>query len=222
MVGPGGESMNLLLLTMGQTDPVRSLTNELLRGRATAEEAQTRWALFQELGVTSMIYLTFVLEKPAGRSAGDEAFTLRRPRGPETRGAEIEWLMDLIAGLGPTSIENGLADARPTASPHVHLVSDSPLVQGTWEPGEMRLQTRYPFPTTIRCAPWLPDFVAECDGGATVREALADLRERGALRGDVEDGAFLEMIRSLLVAGILLLPDHPLPAPRGTSGGGGG
>jgi hypothetical protein len=75
------------------------------------------------------------------------------------------------------------------------------------------LETEWPFPNRIQCAPWLVDYLESCDGSRTVQEDFRALRDAGILAADVTETAFGTLIQSLVAAGVLLLPTFPLP-PR--------
>lgn len=210
MLGTEGDEFDLLLMPMSFVDPQRSLFDEAMRGRATLDESRKHEAVYRELRVRQLVYCSFVLHR---RREERPPLTLRRPRGSITTGTAIEWLLDweLASHRGEGTPRVEIAGAAPRASPHVRATSELAVKDGAWHPVDMALEVGWPFPAAIRCAPWVLELVAGCDGRRTVAECLSSLRDRGLLSPEAPEDGLLELVRSLVSAGILVLPSHPLP-----------
>lgn len=209
MLGGDAGDFDLLLMPIRSMDPRRAIFDEAVQGRATLEQSRRRDAIFRELGVRELVYCSLVLERHAEPR---EPETLRRPRGPATDGAAVEWFLGWERGPDPVSGPAALADARPRAPEHVEGRSTLVLKDGRWHPVEMTLRTSWPFPTSVRCAPWVMEMLARSDGTRTVSDVLASLRDDGLLSEEAPEPGLLEMVRSLVAAGLLTVPTHPPPS----------
>jgi SAM-dependent methyltransferase len=215
MLGPARDEFDLLLMPMSFLDPQRSLFDEALRGRATVEETRGREAVYRRLGVRQLVYCSFLLHR---RSDERQPLTLRRPRTGATDGAAIEWLLDWELASRTRMRPDDIAVAKPLASPHVRARSEMALADGAWRTVDLALEATWPFPSMVRCAAWVADLIARCDGTRTVADLLAALRREGLLAERAPESGLLELVRSLVSAGILVLPSHPLPPhPEGGS-----
>ena len=210
MIGPSGDAFDLLFMPMSFVDSRKSLFDEAMRGRATLDETRRREALFRRLGIRNLAYCSFTLQR---KTDDGPPITLRRPRGSGTNGDAIAWLLDWELDsrtrLGPDE----LAALKPGASPHVRARSELALREGLWHTVYISLEAAWPFPSSIRCAPWLAELVARCDGTREVSEHLATLRAEGLVAADAPFPGLLEMVRSLVSAGMLVVDSHPQP-PR--------
>ncbi|HZD03427.1 MAG TPA: methyltransferase, partial [Longimicrobiales bacterium] len=200
MLGPERDDFDLLLMPMSFVDPQRSLFDEAMRGRATLDESRRHEAVYRELRVRQLVYCSFVLRR---KREERPPLTLRRPRGSATTGTAIEWLLEWElashGGNGDPPVE--IAGATPRASPHVRATSELAVKDGRWHPVDMALEVGWPFPVAIRCASWVLELVAGCDGRGTVAEHLSVLRERGLLTPDAPEDGLLDLVRSLVSAG---------------------
>lgn len=211
MLGADEDDFDLLLMPMRSMDPRRAVFDEVLHGRITTlEECRRRESIFRELGVEELVYCSMTLQRRTGER---RPRTLHRPRGPVTDGAAVEWLMEWETGTPSLADPAALAGTVPVASRFVEARSDLGLSDGRWHPKEMRLTTEWPFPASVRCAPWVLELLARSDGRRTVTEILESLRRDGLLSDDAPESGLLDMVRSLVSAGFLTLPDHPLPEP---------
>jgi hypothetical protein len=210
MIGPSGDAFDLLFMPMSFVDSRKSLFDEAMRGRATLDETRRREALFQRLGIRNLAYCSFTLQRKTDDSP---PITLRRPRGSGTNGDAIAWLLDWELDSRTRLHPDELAALKPGASPHVRARSELALREGVWHTVDISLEAAWPFPSSIRCAPWLAELVARCDGTREVSEHLAALRAEGLVAPDAPLPGLLEMVRSLVSAGMLVVDSHPQP-PR--------
>lgn len=210
MLGPDPDDFDLLLMPMHSTDPRKAIFDEAVRGRATLEQSRRRDAVYRELGVRELVYGSLVVQ----RRTGDRPVrTLRRPRGAATTGTAIAWLLDWELDDEGRFAPEAVADATPSVPGHVEARSDLVLEDDGWRPAEMTLRTNWPFPASVRCAPWVFELLARCDSRRTVRDLLDSLRRDGLLSDSAPEAGLLEMVRSLVSAGFLTVPAHPLPDP---------
>jgi SAM-dependent methyltransferase len=208
MIGPDAEDFDLLFMPMSFVDSRKSLFDEALRGRATLDETRRREALFQRLGVQNLAYCSFTLRR---KMEGRPPLTLRRPRSSTTDGAAIAWLLDWEVDSRTRLAPEELAGLTPAPSPHVWAKSKLALRDGFWHTVDISLETSWPFPSSVRCAPWLAELVARCDGLRPVSEHLTALKEEGLLAPDAPESGLLEMVRSLVSAGMLVVEAHAPP-----------
>jgi len=210
MIGPSSDEFDLLFMPMSFVDSRKSLFDEAMRGRATLDETRRREALFRRLGIRNLAYCSFTLQR---KTEDGPPITLRRPRGSGTDGAAIAWLLDWELDSRTRLEPEELAALKPHPSPHVRAKSKLVLREGLWHTVDISLEAAWPFPSSIRCAPWLAELVARCDGTREVSENLAGLRSEGLLAADAPLPGLLEMVRSLVSAGMLVVDSHPQP-PR--------
>jgi len=217
MVGPDTDDFDLLFMPMSFVDSRKSLFDEALRGRATLDETQRREALFRRLGIQNLAYCSFTLQR---KTDGAPPLTLRRPRSSTTDGAAVSWLLDWEVDSRTRLGSRELAELAPAPSPHVRAKSELALRDGLWHTVDISLESSWPFPSSVRCAPWLAELVARCDGARPVSEHLAALKEEGLLAPDAPESGLLEMVRSLVSAGMLVVDSHaPPPKPEDEGSG---
>jgi SAM-dependent methyltransferase len=177
-------------------------------GSEMAEDRRHRQAIWETTKTRYIFYGWILIRRHQG---GRPAATGRQQAGKDTTGRQIEWLLEWESAVrAPDGIAMLLA-SRPEISPFCELHIVHRVREGRFAGEEFTLQAPKPFDSTMQCQGWLAQIVSECDGVKSWREHFAWARQAGiAAAGDTAED-FAEVLRTLVSAGILRLPDWPVP-----------
>lgn len=218
MLGEQQENFDVAVVEMGLAHPSDHYCKQAIVGRIGFEEAARRHEAFRELGVTRLVYCSFVVQRAAERRS---VFTIRTQRGPRTTGKEFDWLMTwgLATTDHPDYVSLSLMDARPRASSRARLMVVHDMKDLTWTPAEFTLGAESPFVSKADCPEWGAALLARCDGEHTFRDHFKSLVEAGALPDTTPEEEFLDLARALVGAGFVEVEEFPFPRSHAEKGG---
>jgi hypothetical protein len=87
------------------------------------------------------------------------------------------------------------------------------LQDGGLTPSEFVLRSGYPFQSEAKIEPWVAGLVGSCNGILTAREIYLYLKTQEAISLEMQEEEFARVLRLLISAGFLELPEFPLPQP---------
>lgn len=201
-LGEAAGEFNVLLVAASVRKP-----EELKSPRGTAEDRHWK-RVFEKLKVTRMVSGSLVVERHASPA---NPFTVRMLAGPRSGWRETEWLRNWLTAVAHSPAGNLALDARPRMSPGLELRSVHRARDGRLVPEECTLAVEYPFRTECACRPWVAAMVGACDGARTGREVFALCRAQGTMPAETTAESFAHMLVSLISAGLLEVPEFPLP-----------
>jgi SAM-dependent methyltransferase len=176
----------------------------------TFEKAERHHHLFRELEAERTVYCTMVVQR---HRTPRPALTVRRDRGEQARSREVEWLVDWYTAVADGGIIPRLLDAYPAVSPHARLQVTHAAEQGGWRAERCQVVTGYPFPRTVELSTGAAMLLAACDGSASTRERLRQLRDAGAVPPEMTEEAFAGFVQNLVGEGVLVLAEEPASEP---------
>ena len=182
---------------------------ELLKGRATSDEAEQQEKVLLDLGVERMIYSWLIVQRHEKKR---EPFTTRRQAGAGVGWREMEWVMQSESLWADTSEYQRLLDLPLVPGPNIESWVTERFSEGQWSTVSCTLRTVSPFRVEISGPQWLSQMAKMCDGRATVRQILGRLVENGLIEGEPPELEFVRFLRPFATAGMFELATDPAPA----------
>ena len=210
MLGPSEDDFDVVLLRNGTLDPMIFHADRLRLGRISPDVYRQQTATFERLGIERFVAATVLIQR---RTAERPVVTRRRLMSPATRAEHLEWLIRYLTATADWGTEETrlLLDSRPRLLPSTELRMKSAFNDGEWRPSEMRVVSLGPFAVESPCPAFLPVLLGRCDGRATARELLAQLRVEGRVSTEKSDDDFALLLRELADVPYIELDTFPLP-----------
>lgn len=202
-LGPHVDDFDLLLVATSMRTPAE------LQSPQGAGERQHWTRVFEKFKVKYLFYGSILAQRhvrPRGR------FTVRTLAGTRSGWRETEWLRNWMTTAAGETATDLLLGAKPRQSPRLELRAVHRVRNGRLAPEECTLAVDYPFQTECVCRPWLAQLVSGCDGEVTGGQLLEHCRAQGLLSRDTSENEFTRVLGSMISAGILEIPEFPLPA----------
>jgi SAM-dependent methyltransferase len=209
MIGEREAEFDVFLIEHYSFHPTEFYLRLAAAGRITFQKAEQSIELFKELEAERSVYGTIVLQR---HRRPRQAITLRRDQSEKATSREIEWLLDwntavAEAGGAEGGIVPGVLEARPTVPAHAKLRVTHRAEDGGWKAEQCQVITEYPFPRTVELSSNAAILLATCDGSASTRERLQQLRSQGTVPPELTEEAFVQFVQHLVGEGVLVLED---------------
>ena len=167
--------------------------------------------LFRRLKVTGSFYGVVWLQR---RGNGAPVTTARARTGRKAGPEAFEWLRKWETRAVDPEFLGTLCNSRPQISHYMKLLVTHTLQDGGLTPSEFLLRSGYPFHSEGKIDPWVAGLVGSCNGILTGREIYLDLKRQEAISSEMPEEEFARVLRLLISAGFLELPEFPLPQPN--------
>jgi methylase of polypeptide subunit release factors len=212
MLGERQAEFDVLVTTTGEFEPLNYYTRKAVDKRGTFAEIGDWFELFQRLEVTQLVHGSMLVR----RHGGDRPpVTVRRQLGRRLgpMGCD-EWLLGWEVAATDPGFPATLWASRPWASASAEVSVALRSMDGApWAPVRATMRTDWPFPIVVEAPPVGAALLGRCDGQITVRDHLAFFRDAGALPPDAEDARFLDLVKTMISAGVLGLDEFRFPPP---------
>jgi hypothetical protein len=213
-LGDAAPEFELVVFQRGDWDLMHAYRNVEADGAATLRDCE-RWLLhFDGLGIERFVLCSFELRRMGrrpGRNAG--AVVERRIAGPRLAASALDWQFrwaELVAA-NPDPIAR-LAARAPRVVPHttleVVLVADEEL---DWHTRGATVSAEWPANAAVHAPPLAPTLLELCDGTRDLEALLGALRDAGLVDETVSREDMARLLDLMCAAGILELPDCPVP-----------
>ncbi len=161
----------------------------------------------RESGIAGRVGGALVVERlPAPGPAWREM----RLQGPDTRAAELDWLLDWQQRRSAPGLAELLLASRPRLNPDTELEIRYRVTEGELRPEAYRVETSFPLQTELNGSRGIAMILDEADG----RRTGAEIAERvGAKVGLASPERFAAALDALVTGGFLEIEAAPLP-PR--------
>jgi len=202
MLGESHAEFDVTLAFIRTMIPKEFCLLEVLKGRATSDEAETQEQVLQELGIERLIYCWLVVQRHATKR---EPFTTRRQAGPGIGWREIEWVVETESLWADAAQYQRVLESRLVPVPNVEFWVTERFSDNAWAPVSCTLRAGSPFKVEINGPQWLSDMARMCDGRSTVREILARLVEQRLIESAPPEQDFVRFLRPFATAGLFRL-----------------
>ncbi len=197
-LGAGHEEFDVTVLQRKIFDTRDIAMQAVIRKHGGGQEMAEWNELFIREKVRHFVYCTIVIQRHLDARP---PFTMRRPMGPRSTSAEIEWALAWESNAASVDLMSRRLLVSPSAALHtIHR----------WKEGELRpesygLRTQYPFEMEIEIQPGMTLLLEQCDGTRTAEELFEWCKANEVLSADTPAGGFQTFLKSLISGGFLQL-----------------
>lgn len=210
--GEAAGEMNVLLAErerLSQDTYALSLT---AGGGGTFDKVKDQLRELSEAGITGRVGGALVVER---RSGPGPVWREMRVQGPDTRAAELDWMLDWQAQRSAPDLPARLFASRPRLNPATQLEVRYKVEDGELRPASYRAETDFPLSTELTGGLGIAMLLNEANGERTG----AEIAERVQARIGLESGERLAgALEALVTGGFLEIEAAPFPVrmPRAT------
>lgn len=209
-LGPTGDRFDIVVLENGEYGPMEAYRNVTKGGKDFVD--CERWLRhFESLGVERFALCIVEVRRDAD---GRPPITERRVAGKSPDHHAVDWVFRWArrAATSGATPEERLRGQRPRVAPGarlaVHLESDA---SGAWFTVGAAIETAWPTHALVKAPALAPTLLELCDGTRDVPALLDGLRGAGLVSGDVTVSDVAYLVDVFAAAGVLELPDCPIP-----------
>lgn len=210
-LGECESEFDVLLLALDYQKSPDAILEAVVQAKGRYGELGPTSQLFRKLKVTGSFYGAVWLQR---RAKNAPVATARARTGGKAGPEVFQWLRNWEAHSVDPGFLSTICNSRPRISRYVKLLVTHTLQEDGLAPSEFVLRSGYPFRSEAKIEPWVAGLVGTCNGVLTAREIYADFKRQEAISSEMPEEEFGRVLRLLISAGFLELPEFPLPQPN--------
>jgi SAM-dependent methyltransferase len=207
-LGESESEFDVILVAIEYQRSPDAILEAVVKGQGRLGELGPVSQLFRKLKVTGSFYGAVLLQRKSDNRAVATARTIKAP----SAGAEaVEWFRKWETAAADPGFSAILCNSRPRMTERVKLLITHTVQDGALLPSEFLLRSSYPFRSEAKIEPWVAGLVGSCNGTYTAREVYQELQRQEAISAAMGEEEFAGVLRLLISAAFLEIPDFPLP-----------
>jgi methylase of polypeptide subunit release factors len=207
-LGETQSEFDVLLLAIEFQRAPDAILEAVVKSKGRLGELGPTSQLFRRLKVTGTFYGAVVVQRRAEQRG---VVTARAIKGRSAGAEALEWFRRWETAAAGPEFPGFLYGSRPRMSRHMKLLVTHTPQDGGLLPSEFLLRSAYPFHSEARIEPWVAALIGSCNGNFTTREIYQELKRQDAISAEMGEAELAGVLRLLISAGFLDLPDFALP-----------